>query len=896
MKIKILLCLVWATVGQSIFAQTQQGYVKTLGRPEKRGEALSGVTVRVKGEHNPVVSNQDGTFSLLLADKKNGDGYSLQQVQKNGYELNEKDLIGRQFAFSDKVPLTIVMVSSEQLQADKQRIENNAYKTAEKNYKAKYNLLEMQLSDNEITAEQYREEIADLQDKFEKYQSLIDGLAEHYAHTDYDELDEKDREINLCIENGDLDRADSLIQTLFDPLDVLKRNKEALDDIEHQIGQAQNIIAQANEDMAAVLKQQEKDAEYLYQLYTIALARFDNEKAGDYIETRAELDTINGKWQYDAGYYFYQQKQFTKAEPFFLRALDFYRVGAELYPEDYEYDLANVLEDYALLCDLTQRLSESEEMHFEALEIFRKLEKNDPETYAPIIAYTLINLGSLYEKARLFSESESTYIEAVKIFNELSDENYIQHKDNLAMLLGNLANVYSNTPYLSKANDLYNRAIDIYKELIEEKSKDYEIDLARTQYNLVALYYQQERYKESEALFLESAEVYKKRAKENPQAYEPELAQIYASLASLYSTTEEIPKSIDMLNNSFDIYIRLVEVDSVAYEPDVAELFCLHGNLLYGLNRFSECEESFLDAIDIYERLAEHYPQTYEPRLVAIYRNLAIVYSTTQRLEESEALYHKALDILWWSIKYNPEAYDVDLANTLDELDEFYKEHQRNAEGEALARDALKQYQQLSEVYPEFDMRVADMQTQLGTILIKENKFPQAIASFQEALPYYRERAKNDSYYRNRQTTVLYYLSMLNDETGNNVTAFQINKELIPLMKEGYASDPDSFRKDLVSIMGNQSYDAILIKDFTESEIQAKDALSIDESQHWIVTNLAAALLFQGKYDEAEAIYRQYKEELKESFLQDLNNFETAGVIPEDRKADVERIRQLLTE
>ena len=119
-------------LGLMLSAQTQQGYVKTLGRPEKKDEALGGVTVRVKGEHNPVVSNQDGTFSLLLADKKNCDAYSLQQVQKNGYELNENDMIGRKLAFSDKVPLTIVMVSSEQLQADKQRIENNAYKTAEK--------------------------------------------------------------------------------------------------------------------------------------------------------------------------------------------------------------------------------------------------------------------------------------------------------------------------------------------------------------------------------------------------------------------------------------------------------------------------------------------------------------------------------------------------------------------------------------------------------------------------------------------------------------------------------------------------------------------------------------------------------------------------------------------
>ena len=80
MKIKVLLCLVLTIAGQSLFAQTQQGYVKTLGRPEKKGEALGGVTVRVKGSHNAVVSDANGTFSMLMTDKKNGDSYSLQQV------------------------------------------------------------------------------------------------------------------------------------------------------------------------------------------------------------------------------------------------------------------------------------------------------------------------------------------------------------------------------------------------------------------------------------------------------------------------------------------------------------------------------------------------------------------------------------------------------------------------------------------------------------------------------------------------------------------------------------------------------------------------------------------------------------------------------------------------
>lgn len=317
---KLLILIPVMLVCVTLNAQTQEGYVKTLGRPDKKGEPLNAVSVRVKGEHNPVLSKENGTFSLLIKGKRNGDAYSLQEVQKKGYELNETGVIGRQYAYSNKVPLTIVMVSSSQLQADKQRIENNAYQVAERNYKAKLDLLERQKAEDAISEDTYRKELLELQGKFEKYQLLIDGLADHYAHVDYDELNDKEREVNICIENGDLERADSLIKTMFDPIDMLKRNKEALAQLNQQISEANSIIDKANEDMAVVLKQQEKDANYLYQLYTIALANFDNEKAQKYIEIRAELDTTNVDWQIEAGdvmaFYFSNYK---KARLFYER-------------------------------------------------------------------------------------------------------------------------------------------------------------------------------------------------------------------------------------------------------------------------------------------------------------------------------------------------------------------------------------------------------------------------------------------------------------------------------------------------------------------------------------------------------------------------------------------------
>lgn len=48
----------------NISAQTQQGYVRTIGRPDKKGKALGGVIIRAKGEHNTVLSEDDGTFSI----------------------------------------------------------------------------------------------------------------------------------------------------------------------------------------------------------------------------------------------------------------------------------------------------------------------------------------------------------------------------------------------------------------------------------------------------------------------------------------------------------------------------------------------------------------------------------------------------------------------------------------------------------------------------------------------------------------------------------------------------------------------------------------------------------------------------------------------------------------
>ena len=90
-----------------------------------------------------------------------------------------------------------------------------------------------------------------------------------------------------------------------------------------------------------------------------------------------------------------------------------------------------------------------------------------------------------------------------------------------------------------------------------------------------------------------------------------------------------------------------------------------------------------------------------------------------------------------------------------------------------------------------------------------------------------------------------------------------------------------------------------MVKEFAQAEQYAKRGLEVESSQEWIYSNLAAAFLFKGKYQEAESIYTRFKDQpfdaqksYREIFLADLKEFEAAGI----KHKDMKKIRKLLGE
>ena len=77
---------------------------------------------------------------------------------------------------------------------------------------------------------------------------------------------------------------------------------------------------------------------------------------------------------------------------------------------------------------------------------------------------------------------------------------------------------------------------------------------------------------------------------------------------------------------------------------------------------------------------------------------------------------------------------------------------------------------------------------------------------------------------------------------------------------------------------------------FAEAEQYAQEGLSVDPQKHWIISNLAASQLFQGKISKARKLYKQHMKELGSQFIEDLNQYTDAGIVPKEREADVKKI------
>lgn len=581
-------------------AQTihQKGFVRSVGRPDnKQGVRLPGALLRVMGSHNAVQSGKQGTFELLFNGKREGkDAFSFSSISLNGYDLLDKKIKGP-YAISTTVPVELVLVP----RSLKQKIEAKVRRQIEANYQKK--LSRIQAEKNKL-GKMYAQKISQLEQEYEKRDMLIGDMVERYASLDYAHLDAFKEQLSIFIENGELERADSLIQT--EDIRKLEAEHTALNNAAKKINQA---LAN-NTDKLLTIYQGKID---------LHLVNFDNDSVGYYKEKIVALDTTNVKNIHDAAQFLLENlAQYDKAEKYYRLAL---RQSLAQHGEAHE----EVAESYGALANLYCYKSQ----YGIAKEYFEKsisIQTNLSGEKHKRVAEAYIGIGFICSSMMAFHEGLAYYQKADNIFKKVCGEK----EPDLVPLYINMAGSCQILGKNQEAYDYYQKALKLQMEIAGENT----ILTAKLFHNIASYYEGMKNLDKACEYYQKAMEIRLKVV----GSWHPEIASSYFAIGCLLDSGGKYDEAIECLSKSLAISLDL----NGFYSSEVANTLSKIANIYYGQAKYQESEEYFLQAL-------KSGIQVYGPDHLIVYGNylaLANAYKHQEKYAQAIEYFQNALNVL----------------------------------------------------------------------------------------------------------------------------------------------------------------------------------------------------------------------------------------------------------
>lgn len=436
-------------------AKVQKGVVRSLSRPGKKIEYVSDVTIMVKGLPNRVKSGSGGRFSVEMRplNLQVGSPFYILSAKKSGYKLADTR---KTYVHSGTVPAEIIMINLAQQQADIQRItEKNTAKLAA-NYERKIKRLEKDLKEKRITAEKYREELQAQQEHYERFSDLIDVLAERYSSIDYENIDPLNARINEAIENGEYERADSLINSVGS---LEEMEQSILADKENALERKNvgaKIVEDADSDLQVIGRRVDNLADLYYNKSVIKLEAAERDSAAYYLARRAALDPDNPQWQIDAGEIYQEYlADYEKAMQYYQKALSYIN-----YTEKNESLIAAYC--YNNIGLLYQLLGKYKAAHDYLLKSLNILINDKYGENGLAIATNYGNTGSLYMSEGDYQNAMLNFEKAIELKRSNNDSETLD----IASSYNNLGVLYANIRQFEEALKYYNKALIIRVNLL----------------------------------------------------------------------------------------------------------------------------------------------------------------------------------------------------------------------------------------------------------------------------------------------------------------------------------------------------------------------------------------------------------------------------------------------
>lgn len=505
----ICLCIAFYAV-----AQTQQILVKTRGKIDSTGHVipgkrLSGVIIEIRKVPNTHVTNHNGWCAIHLKDSI----YTISRIEKKGYRLVDLGIIGRKMKSSPNFRLIIVMDTIDNFGRKKTLDRERSIRLSfQRHLQIKENELDSLKKQNRITPEEYQKELQQLYTDYQNNGRLISEWKELYAITDYDHIDELDLEIAHSIITGDFTMADSLLYNRDRNIAYLERELQSM-----------RKELEMVYDKTYIEEKKELIAKKLYRLFELYKIQEEYETAADYLEERAQLDSLNIEWNLDAGKfildYLFDKQNENKSKGFFDKALqiclsegdslylaktymclgdlnskwgnykesfDYYDKALQIYSdEDSAYVYYNLDTEVLQCLDRIALAYNSMDKHDDALkqlEVTLNLYQRHYPERKDLIANCYINIGTVLENKGDYNEAHRNFETALAILDSISD------MPRLAYCYNNLGSLYEREDNYDEAIKFYEKGLDIYEDSYGSSMKE-QMDVGYLYNNIASAYY-----------------------------------------------------------------------------------------------------------------------------------------------------------------------------------------------------------------------------------------------------------------------------------------------------------------------------------------------------------------------------------------------------------------------
>jgi len=884
----ILFCIICQLSSKE---QSLYGFVMEQNSGKK---PVEGVFIKSSFGANQVTTKNLGDYILTFQDARPGKSVRL-SVEKDNWVITDQTKLETNLPEDPAHhPHIIVMCRKQQWEQ-----QNKDYKTLLENYIRKTYEKERALL-NKVDA-QYQKKIDSLQDKFSSLEKGLNELADLYSKTNIDDLSEIEKKAWLLFKAGNIDECITLRKSLESEKNFLKAGEK-----EKQLDSLSKLI-----DTAKTASKNEKELHKrnLREEARLAQLKYDFKTAEEKLSFLALNDSTDYDNLFSYAYFLQIQNRLDKAISYYFKALNI---------TSNKKNISLIQNNLGVIYMYNNNYAASEKSFNISLEISQSLSKDTIDLNQSFVALTLNNLGLLYFKEHNYTVSEKAQFEAIKIYKRLNKAFSGNFFLDLIRSLCNLGALLNKERKYYESEHVLVEALEITKRYDGEQNLEYDHIKAVVLQNLGNLYNLKNNYTAAEKAHLKSLDILRKLAKDNSAAYMSDLSGVLNDLGAYYVANNRYIEAKKLLEECLDITRNQLIDNPSAYEPDLATNLQLLGFLYTRISKYRDAEEAYLESIKIKRLLSKKNPPIYEPSLIKVLIALGELYNDDKNYNEAEKYYLESIEIMK---RYSTDSIIARmLAANLTIVGILYNEKGDYPAAEKAYIEAIELNSKFLNATPdESELSYCNTVVNLG-FLYTDLYYSDTINAYfkyshiaDSILSHYpddneikKDKLQLSLRLQSPENAKIGSLRKQLDKQPGNKEKIVFQLQIIVLGKKIADRKGNRYAFALASDLGSLSWYLLLDQQFTEAEIAAKEALQpayknlkdnyyLAETE-WINTNLALALLYQGKYAEAEKIYMTLKDKpygkafYRETFLADLDELEKAGIT----HRDVAKIRTLL--